>query len=167
MQSRLSVSLSLLICLIFSIQAIGQDQRIYQHPEINFQIQAFTDWVQVQHPENTSIFEIADPESVLRVRMWQTETEASGADYLKKMAQMKDLVFDAEPALGKINNRDAWVLDATCCIKEKPVRVVLVAVPDERENKSLYIAQFLCPEDQLDEKEADMEELIYSLKISN
>jgi hypothetical protein len=157
----------MLVFMLTALPAFSQDEQIFQHPDFNFRIQASTDWVQILHPEDESIFEIADPESVLRVRMWQANTGESGADYLLSMAKAKDLVYDAEPALGKINDHNAWVLDATCCMKEKPVRVVLVAVPNEEETKSLYIAQFLCPESKLKEKEPRMEELIYSLQISD
>ncbi len=94
-------------------------------------------------------------------------TESTGSHYLKNMANMKNLVYDSDPVKGKINNRDAWILDATCCIKKAPVRVVLVAIPDEQEDRSLYITQILCPEDKFEEKEESMEGMIYSLQITD
>jgi hypothetical protein len=145
----------------------GQNQQSFQHPGTNLRVQAFEDWVQVPHPENDTIYEIADPESVLRVMMWRTESESEGSDFLKKMAEKKNLVYDADPQIGNIDNRDAWILDATCCMKEAPVRVVLIAIPDKKEGNALYMAQVLCPETRLKEKGDSMEDIIYSLQITD
>ena len=167
MQSRIHFLLTLLVCLFLSTPGFGQSQQIYQHPALNFQVQAYENWLQVSHPENDNIYEITDPESIVRVRMWHAETDSDGSDFLKKMAIKKNFVYDAEPQLGNINNRNAWILDATCCMKEAPVRVVLIAIPDKEETNSLYITQVLCPEAKFEEKEDSMEEIIYSLQITN
>jgi len=165
MRSQTFFHFTLFLVLLIVAASLGQDRQTYQHPVLNFQVHAFKDWVQVPHPEDDFIYEIADPESVIRILMWYTETESSGSHYLKEMADMKELIYDAEPIKGKINNRDAWILDATCCMKKSPVRVVLVAIPDEQEDQSLYIAQILCPEDKFEEKEESMEGILYSLQI--
>ncbi len=166
MKNQISFTLTLLLCLLVATIAFGQERKTFQHPTLNVQVQAFDDWVQVVHPEDEFIYEIADSESILHVIIWKTETESSGSHYLKKMADKKDLVYDADPTLGKVQNRDAWVLDATCCMKKEPVRVVLVAIPDNQESESLYLAQILCPEERLKEKEVYMEEILYSLQIT-
>jgi hypothetical protein len=167
MKILMNFSVILLTFLIVVTTVLGQDPATYQHPALNFEVQAFEDWVEVPHPEDELIFEIADPESVLRVKMWRVETESTGSDFLKTMADKNKLVYDGEPTLGKINNRDAWVLDATCCMKKAPVRVVLIAIPNNQEDQSLYIGQVLCPEGRLDEKENSMEGIIYSLQITD
>ena len=158
------------VCLI-SFALLGtcfaQNVQNFQHPALNFQVQAFDTWLAVPHPENHMIFEIQDPESVVHVLMWYTEAAGSGTGYLKNFARQKKFVFDADPVLGKIKERDAWVLDATCCMNESPVRVVLVAIPWKNDVNCFYVAQVVCPENQLQEKESTIEQIIYSLDITD
>jgi len=156
-------------CLLsFVLSGICSDQRIqtFQHPTLNFQVQAFSDWITIPHPENEMIFEIKDPESVCCIRMWYTTAPGSVTENLKNFALQKNFVFNDEPIKGNIKGKDAWILDATCCMNKTPVRVVLIAIPDQNQTGSFYAAQVGCPEDKLKEKEPLIESIIYSFAVT-
>jgi len=146
--------------------AFSQDLTTYKHPNLNIQIKAAENWKAIPRPEDQLIYELTDPEAVVHVMMWYTETEQDAAAYLKKMAGKKDLVYQGGPTKGKINNRDAWVLDATCCMDEVPIRVVLVAIPYSSDKEALFITQLWCPEGEFAENEQKMENVLYSLEIT-
>ncbi len=166
MKLNLKIFIVCALVIAFSGLSFGQNFTTYKHPSLNIQLRAAENWKHIPRPEDRLIYEITDAESVVHVLMWYTETEQNGSAYIKKMAGMKDLVYQGEPTKGKINNRDAWVLDATCCMNESPVRVVLVAIPYETDKEALFITQIWCPEDKFAEKEQKMEDIIYSLEIT-
>ena len=155
-----------LLSFVLSGICNGQNVQTFQHPSLNFQVQAFSDWITISHPENQMIFEIRDPDSVCCVRMWYAAGTGSVTKNLKNFALQKNLVFNAEPIKGNIKRKDAWILDATCCVNKAPVRVVLIAIPDQTRIGSFYAAQVGCPEDKFKEKEPVMESIIYSLTVT-
>lgn len=165
---KLNVKMLIVCALVIACcgLAFSQDLTIYKHPKLNIQLKAEANWKNVPRPEDQLIYELTDPEAVVHVMMWYTETEHDAAAYLKKMAGKKDLVYQGGPTKGKINNRDAWVLDATCCMDKVPIRVVLVAIPYTSNKEALYIAELWCPEDKFVENEQKMENVLYSLEIT-
>lgn len=166
---RLNLKLIIVCALViaFSNLSFGEDLTTYKHPYVNIQLKAADGWQTIPRPEDKMLYELTDSESIVHVMMWYTETAQDAASYLKKMAGKKELVYQGGPTKGKINNRDAWVLDATCCMDKIPIRVVLVAIPDNREKEALYITQLWCPEEKFIENEQKMEDVLYSLEITD
>jgi hypothetical protein len=87
-----------------------QDTRVYRHPSLNIQFEAPPDWDRVARPEDELIYEVADPDGAVHVVLWYTTTEQGPQDYLRKMAQMKDLAVGERPSPAQIGDRDAWTL---------------------------------------------------------
>lgn len=77
--------------LIPTTDSFSQNPQIYKHSSLNIQFEASQNWLQVPHPEDELIYEMVDPDSVVHVVLWYTETEQDALSYLMKMADMKDL----------------------------------------------------------------------------
>jgi hypothetical protein len=107
-----------------------QDTRVYRHPSLNIQFEAPPDWDRVARPEDELIYEVADPDGAVHVVLWYTTTEQGPQDYLRKMAQMKDLAVGERPSPAQIGDRDAWTLSGPGREGDAPVRMILAAIPD-------------------------------------
>jgi predicted Zn-dependent protease len=151
--------------LLYQTAASGQVIKTFHHPSLNITFRADENWINIAHPENELIYEIADPDTIVRVLLYYEASDQAGPEYLNHMARTNNLVYEGKPTKGIINEREAWVLDATCCRRQLPVRVVLAAIPCTMEDDGLVITQLCCPEDKLAENKDCMEEILYSVQI--
>jgi hypothetical protein len=161
---------ALIALLLLATPLAAGDLQIYEHPSLDFRFEALPDGRRQPHPEDRMIYEIVDPKTDVHVVLWYTTTEQSGRGYLKKMADMKDLVVDAEPVRRLIGGREAWLLDVAGIIAETPIRTLLAVIPcgkspDYPKENALYVVQIWCPEDAYEEHARLMAEILHSVRI--
>lgn len=144
---------------------------IYQHPSLPIEFKAPAGWQQISHPEDELIFEARSPDSVIHVILWYTETEQDAPHYLRKMANMKDLVPEEEPQEIEIDEHSGWILRVLGYENKIPIRAMLVVIHNgklikrPKENK-LYIVQLWCPEKQFSKQQNIMEDILKSIKVN-
>ena len=148
-----------------------QDDQIYEHPILNIQFEAPSGWKQLPRPEDRLIHEIADPEQIVHVVLWYTETMQDGPGYMKKMAGMKALVYEGEPKKMQIDGRDAWLLYTSGKDKKNPIRLQLAVIHHEKpishaDHNALFIIQIWCPEAFYSQKKQQMEKILSSIRFS-
>jgi hypothetical protein len=147
-----------------------QDTRVYRHPSLNIQFEAPPDWDRVARPEDELIYEVADPDGAVHVVLWYTTTEQGPQDYLRKMAQMKDLAVGERPSPAQIGDRDAWTLSGPGREGDAPVRMILAAIPDGKsaarpKENVLFIVTIWCPEADYEDHRQRMEDILDSVEI--
>jgi len=159
----------------FSEENIGKFKtktQIYKHPFLNIQFMASLNWREVPHPEDNLIYEVVDPDSIVHVVLWYTETEQDGPDYLWKMANMKNLMLGEKPSKRRIKNRDAWVLNVPGHKNHKPIQMLLAVIPHGKsplrpKENALFIIQIWCPEESSKKHMPIMENILDSMEISD
>jgi hypothetical protein len=139
---------------------------------LNIQFEASQNWQQVPHPDDELIYEMIDPDSVVHVVVWYTETEQEGPGYLWKMANMKDLVLEEKPSKKQIKNHDAWILNVPGHEGEIPIRMLLVVLPHGKsqlrpKENALFIIQIWCPEENYKQYIGVMENILSSIEITD
>lgn len=160
------------ISLFVMLHIIAQDHKLYKHPRLNIQFEAPVNWKENPYHKDKLIYEIFDPETDIHVMLWSTTTEQNAPDYLEKMADMKGLVLESEPAKIQIKGRDAWSYNVPGLINKKSVRVLLIVIPDgkskiyPRENV-LHIMQIWCPEENFEQHRHMMENILNSMDITD
>lgn len=160
------------ISLFVMHHIIAQDHKLYKHPRLNIQFEAPVNWKENPYHKDKLIYEIFDPETDIHVMLWSTTTEQNAPDYLEKMADMKGLVLESEPAKIQIKGRDAWSYNVPGLINKKSVRVLLIVIPDgkskiyPRENV-LHIMQIWCPEENFEQHKHMMENILNSMDITD
>lgn len=158
-------------CLLLASQLRAQTDQIYTHPILNIQFEAPSGWKQLPRPEDHLIYEIADPDQVVHVILWYTETMQDGSGYMKKMAGMKDLVYQGEPEKMQIDGRYAWLLYTSGQNKKKPIRLLLAVIHYEKaisheDHNALFIIQIWCPEEFYFQKKQQMEKILNSIRFT-
>jgi len=149
-----------------------QNVQTYKHPSLNIQFKASQNWQHVSRPEDKLIFEVMDPDSIVHVVLWYTETEQDAPGYLWKMANMKDLVLGEKPSKRRINNRDTWVLNVTGHERKMPIRMLLAVIPHGKslirpKENVLFIIQIWCPEESYEQHMHMMENILDSMEITD
>jgi hypothetical protein len=162
----------LLLLAGLTISAQAQERTVYQHPLKGFAFRAEAGWQAVDHPEDSLIYELADPAGEIRVMLWFTETESDAPAYLNKMAGMKGYRREQPPRETQIGARAAWLLEAEGALAGKPGKVWLASIPlmDEahtsfEDHIAHYIVQIWCPVELADEKAAQVEAILGSVKV--
>jgi len=148
-----------------------QGDQIYKHPVLNIQFEAPSGWKQLLRPEDRMIHEIADPEQIVHVVLWYTETMQDGPGYMKKMAGMKDLVYEGELKKMQIDGRDAWLLYTSGQDMKRPIRLLLVVIHHEKpishaDHNALFVVQIWCPEAFYPQKKQQMEKILNSIRFT-
>jgi len=161
-----------IVAFLFIVNhTVAQGLRVYKHPKQNIQFEAPANWKRNPYHKDKGIFEIFDPDKDVHVMLWYTTTEQDAPKYLAKMADMKGLVFEGEPAKIQIKGRDAWLYNAPGFINKKSVQILLAVIPDgkskdyPREN-ALHIIQIWCPEEQFKDNEQGMMLILNSVQIT-
>jgi hypothetical protein len=164
------------ICLIYILISIpltssSQDSHIYKHPALNFQYAASEDWINIQHPEDSLIYEMVSPDSGIHVMLWYTETEQTAEKYLLKMVSMKDLDMEGgEPNPRTVNEHDMWVIVLPGYQGKIPVRLMLgitargMSKKHPKENR-LFIVQIWCHQEKYSAYQTTFEEILQSVKL--
>jgi hypothetical protein len=158
--------------LILTTDSFSQNSQIYKHPSLNIQFEASQNWQQVPHPEDELIYEMIDPNSVVHVVLWYTETEQDAPSYLMKMADMKDLVLEEKPSRRPIKNRDAWVLDVPGHERNIPIRMFLAVIQHGKSQiwpaeNALFIVQIWCPQENYQQVMSIMKNILKSVDITD
>lgn len=122
---------------------LAQPTQVYHHPTLNIQFEAPPNWMQIPHLEDQTIYELTSPDTLIHIWVYHTVTAQDGPSYLKKVALMKQLKFKGEPVKKVIKNKEAYELEATGLIRQKPIRMILTALPFE---KGFFIVQIWSPE---------------------
>jgi hypothetical protein len=143
-------------------------EKIYRHPNLDFEFKAPDGWENVGHPEDGLIYEVKDPETGLRVMLWYTTTEQDCPGYLEKMADMKG--FRAEmPAERRIGNSNGWIIETVGDVYGQSSRVTLAGVSrpgSYAEENALYIVQIWCPGEKYDEVSQQMTDILASVRVT-
>lgn len=121
----------------------AQPNQVYHHPTLNIQFEAPPNWMQIPHPEDQTIYELVSPDTTIHIWVYHTITTQDGPTYLKKLALMKQLKFKGEPVKKIIKDKEAFELEATGLIRQKPIRMIITALPFE---KGFFIVQIWSPE---------------------
>jgi hypothetical protein len=158
-------------CLLVVVLMGAQDDQIYQHPDLNIQLRAPSGWKQLPRPEDRLIYEIVDPDQIVHAVLWYTETMQDGPGYMKKMAGMKDLVYQGEPDQMRIDGRDAWLLDTSGQERKIPIRLLLAVIHHEKpithaDHNALFVIQIWCPESFYTQKKQLMEKILNSIRFT-
>ena len=169
------IGLSIILCVTLSISTIGftQGLKVYSHPnpKLNIQFEAPEGWVEVPWSNDDNAYEIRSPDGVVHVLLWFTETEQDGPGYLRKMADMKDLIFEEELSEREIQGREAWAAKTSGVTNDFPISLILAVI--ETDHSSLpkhngqYIIQIWCPEKEFVEQVGQMESILNSVVISD
>ena len=96
---------------------------------LDFEFIAAENWQPILHPEDNSIYEIVDPDSIKHVLLWYTETEQDAQHYLWKMVSMKNIVVKEKPSKSQIGIYDAWMINAFGYERNIPDRIIIAVVP--------------------------------------
>ncbi len=150
---------------------MAQDDHIYQHPNLNIQVRAPHGWKQLPRPEDRLIYEIVDPDQIVHAVLWYTETMQDGPGYTKKMAGMKDLVYQGEPEIMQIDGREAWLLNTSGQERKIPIRLLLAVIHHEKpithaDHNALFVIQIWCPESFYLQKKQQMEKILNSIRFT-
>lgn len=148
-----------------------QADQIYEHPILNIQFEAPSGWKQLPRPEDRLIHEIADPEQIVHVVLWYTETMQDGPGYMKKMAGMKDLVYEGGPKKMQVDGRDAWLLYTSGQDTKSPIRLLLAVIHHEKpishaDHNALFVIQIWCPEAFYSQKKQQMEKILSGIRFT-
>jgi len=154
-----------------SLPLNAQDTGIYKHPLLNIQFEAPPSWKQLPRPEDRLIYEIADPDGIVHVVLWYTETQSDGPHYMKKMADMKGLEYEGEPLKRQIDERNAWLLYTLGKENKKTIRLLLAVIHYEKpishaDHNALFIIQIWCPEKFYTQKKQEMEKILNSIRFT-
>jgi len=87
--------LATVFALLITAPATAQENRIYEHPELDFQFAAPPGFERQPRPEDHMIYEVAEPGTGVHAVLWFTTTEQDALHYLLKMADMKGLAVIA------------------------------------------------------------------------
>ena len=152
--------------------AQSQNQKIYKHPSLDFQFTATENWTKIDHPEDKMILEMVDPEEVIHVILWVTETVSSPEGYLVKMADMKGLQVTGNPINILVNGREGWVIKAEGKINDILSTVFIASIPmtgdkyvHHKNHIAQYIMQIWCPTDLLPQKVKEIGAIQKSVEI--
>jgi len=162
----------IIVSLFMMSHIIAQELQVYKHPRLNIQFEAPVNWKENPYHRDKSIYEIFNPDTDIHVMLWYTTTEQNAPAYLEKMADMKGLVLEGKPLKIQIKDRDAWFYNLPGFINKKPVRVLLAVIPDgkskihPRENV-LHVIQIWCPEENCEQHMHMMENILYSVEITD
>lgn len=172
MKFSLKIIIVVATLLILNINSLSQNVQVYKHPSLNIQFEASQNWLQVPRPEDELIYEMIDPDSVVHVVLWYTETEQDAPDYLMKMADMKDLVLEEIPSRRLIKNRDAWVLNVPGHERNIPIRMLLAVIQHGKSQlrpaeNALFIIQVWCPEENYEQVMGIIENILNSVEITD
>jgi hypothetical protein len=168
------LALNVAVALTITVDdSVCQNLRVYRHPSLNVQFRATQNWRQVPRPEDSTIYEVADPAGAVHVVLWYTTTEQDGHMYLMKMASMKDVQLEPgqEPSLQRMGGHEAWLLNLSGHERGARVRTLLAVIPHgkssewPREN-ALYLVQIWCPEDDYQDYRQSMEDILSSVEIT-
>ncbi len=123
--------------------SLAQPTQVYHHPTLDIQFEAPPNWMQIPHPEDQTIYELTSPDTVIHIWVYHTVTTQDAPTYLKKLALMKQLKFKGEPVKKVIKNKEGYELEAAGLIRQKPIRMIITALPFE---KGFFIVQIWSPE---------------------
>lgn len=153
--------------------SVDQGLQVYRHPSLNIQFQATAEWRRVPRPEDSTIYEVADPTGAVHVVLWYTTTEQDGRRYLMKMAGMKDVQLEQDQDAGRrrIDGHEAWVLELPGRERGARVRTLLAVIPHGKSRErptenALYLVQIWCPEDKYQDYRRSMEDILNSIEIT-
>lgn len=169
---RLTIHVSIIIVfLLIASQSKAQSDQIYTHPILNIQFVAPSGWEQLPRPEDRLIYEIVDPDRTVHVVLWYTETMQDAPGYMKKMAGMKDLLYDGEPEELRVDGREAWRLDTSGPNEQRPIRLLLAVIHHEKpishaDHNALFVIQIWCPEEFYAQKKQQMEKILKSIRFT-
>ncbi len=141
-RSLLSISLMATFLLIAGFSN-AQPTQVYPHPTLDIQFEAPLNWMQIPHPEDQTIYELVSSDTTVHIMVYHRITAQDGPTYLKKLALMKQLKFKGEPVEKIIKDKEAFELEASGLILQKPVRMILTAIPFEQ---GFFIIQIWSPE---------------------
>lgn len=121
----------------------AQPMQVYHHPTLNIEFEAPPNWMQIPHPEDQTIYELVSPDTTIHIWVYHTVTSLDGPSYLEKLATLKGLKFKGEPVKAVIKNREGFELVASGLVKQKPIRMILTALPYQ---DGFFIIQIWSPE---------------------
>lgn len=170
---NLIISLSFILMFLFITGvSLAHEKIVYQHPTLNIQFEAPSNWKRLPRPEDRNTYELVDPDGSIHVMVWHTTTEQSARRYLLKMASMKDLVLSNKdvPEKREIKGHEAFVLDVPGFENKKPVQTLLAVIPHGKSIKYpkenyLFLIQIWCPERDYKQNKSLMVEIFDSMEI--
>jgi hypothetical protein len=153
------------------LDSSSQNSQVYRHSALKFQFTASENWINIQHPEDSLIYEMVSPDSGIHVMLWYTETEQTAEKYLLKMVSMKNLdMVGGEPNPRIINDHDMWVIVLPGHQGKIPVRLMIgitargTSKKHPKENR-LFIVQIWCHQEKYSAYQTTFEEILQSVKI--
>jgi hypothetical protein len=123
--------------------SFAQPTQIYHHPTLDIQFEAPPNWMQIPHPEDQTLYELVSPDTTIHIVVFHRVTSQDGPTYVKNIALLKQLKVKGEPVKKIIKNKEAFEVEASGLIKQKPIRMIITALPFE---KGFFIIQMWSPE---------------------
>lgn len=144
----LSLAAALVLCLTLLCETtLAQPSRTYKHPNIDVQFQAPKDWKQIEHPENTNVYHIMSPDSLIHLNLWVEKTDDDPKKALKKIIRKKKMKITKKPVKKIIKDKHVWILEASGMVKGQQVYVIYTAA---HYGKGICILQLWTPENSAD-----------------
>jgi hypothetical protein len=143
--------------------SFAQPNQIYHHPTLDIQFEAPPSWMQIPHPEDLTIYELVSPDTIIHIVVFHRVTSQDGLTYVKNIALLKQLKVKGEPVKKIIKNKEAFEVEASGLIKQKPIRMIITALPFE---KGFFIIQIWSPEQNFMNSQQMMRNLLGSLGIT-
>jgi len=172
------MNLSLRIVIVFVVlltinTVLSAETKIFTHPNPNIkvEIEAPADWVEITWENDKNAYEVADPDGIIHVLLWFTDTVDNSDRYLHKMCDMNDMKFEGELSQKTINGRK-YLHGYTTGEKNNIKIKELIAITSTNhsnipEHQRLYIIRIWCPVDEFELYKKLMDDILDSVKISN
>jgi len=143
--------------------SFAQPNQVYHHPTLDIQFEAPPSWMQIPHPEDQTIYELVSPDTIIHIVVFHRVTPQDGLTYVKNIALLKQLKPKGEPVKKIIKNKQAFEIEASGLIKQKPIRMIITALPFE---KGFFVIQIWSPEQNFMNYQQMMKNILGSLGIT-
>lgn len=172
------MNLSLRIVIVFVVlltfnSFLSAETKVFTHPspDISVDFEAPADWIEIPRVDDKNAYEVSDPDGIVHVLLWFTDTEENSDRYLFKMCDMNGMKFEGELSRKTINERK-YLYGYTIGEKNDIEIKELIAVTSTNhsnlpEHQRLYIIRIWCPLDKFELHAKTMEDILNSVKISN
>ncbi len=167
------IKLMSIILIVFMADTVfSETTQIYSHPnpKLNISFEAPEDWKEISWYSDRNAYEVSSPDEKVHILLWYTETVQYGPDYLRKMADMKDLKFDKELSKTIIHDKEAWMTLTSGKHNNVPIKLILTVIETDwsglPNHNALYIIQIWCPKNEHDKYSELMKQINGTVRVS-
>lgn len=162
MKKILQLVFSLLIFLTAFSGLQAQEEIVYQHPDLDIQFTASSNWNKIAYSAENSSYELVNQNNNMHMKVWYENTNKSVDEFLRKEICMNGMV-DEELFATMMDKQHAYGICAVCSEMRRPYKVMLLAIPADN---GFYCFRFRCPEECFPEHKAQIQKLLKTVTFS-